>query len=773
MAQAANLVGDWTFSDPYGGERTGYWDPVFLLGNARIENGQLVVSGTGDGSGAPTGWAESSYFGPPFRDRTLVAWVQLDDSAIQSGAPLGLNVFTGHDALGGPGQFAFWGAIAYSEFGNSMWEQASDDHSFGEFHNNIFDTNTGPGSLRQVAVSYRDEGNGLQTVTGCLNGVDLGSSVTASFAIPDQFGRAPTALFGPNHLDSHANPVGSISAHIDEARIYDAALSCSQVVALTDSSTRIPLDATPPNTLQAEDFLGKAHARDGGPLVVRGNSLVFGAHMGSEYTVPFKITAPGTYGISGSLGSLGRGQFRVAIDGTILGTSIDGSAVSGFTQGGSIHLAAGAHTLTVESLGASFIDLDSVTLFNSTPLPGAEAPTPGRVAPTATIVRPADGARYSTTQTVTASYSCSDVAPGAIAAGGCSATVDGVPVADGTTLPTSDDGHTHTFALTVTDDAGNQRTYTRHYTAENFAQLVLDDDPVAYFRLGDGPGSSTFADASTNDHTGEFKNATESEPSGVSGDHDTARHFLGSDGYGYVNDVQAPTAASTLMSWVRFDTAATESSVLDHGYDNAIFLTGGHFAFRHMGTTIVDQTSPAVVANRWYLVVGRWDGHRMDLFVADQTQSKYQPPTLVASALNTLKPSGSSTFYLGYGQDEPWLQGSLDEVMYFDAAISDAHLAELWLADPPAVVDAPTAPPASVASSPAALLKMPAAAPRRPLAAKKALATTRTKAKAKARAHARARAKHRARLRNRAERNRKARLGARGRSGLRPRGGRG
>ena len=52
-------------------------------------------------------------------------------------------------------------------------------------------------------------------------------------------------------------------------------------------------------------------------------------------------------------------------------------------------------------------------------------------------------------------------------------------------------------------------------------------------------------------------------------------------------------------------------------------------------------------------------------------------------------------------QDHGWLHGSMDEPAYFDTALSDRHLAEIWLADPPAVVTA-SAPAAETAPAPAA-----------------------------------------------------------------------
>jgi hypothetical protein len=320
--------------------------------------------------------------------------------------------------------------------------------------------------------------------------------------------------------------------------------------------------------------------------------------------------------------------------------------------------------------------------------------------PTVAILRPAAGARYSTHQIQSASFSCADETPGPLAR--CSATVDGTPVADGASLPVGDVGHAYTFVLTAEDAAGNVTTATRTYTASTFAQIVKDDDPMAYFRLGDEAGSPAMGSSTTRSGDGEFKNATQSEPSGISGDNNTARHFSGSSGYGFVNNLEAPKNASTMMTWVRFDTVR-DSSFMDHGYDNGLYLEDGRFAFRHVGDVVRDQRVGAqhdVVAGQWYMVIGRWNGHTMDLLVAKQGQSKYTPPALAATGTSTRKASGYSTLYLGYGQDHAWLHGSMDEAAYYDKAITDAHLAEMWLADPPAVVGEPA--PAAALVSPAA-----------------------------------------------------------------------
>ncbi len=61
----------------------------------------------------------------------------------------------------------------------------------------------------------------------------------------------------------------------------------------------------------------------------------------------------------------------------------------------------------------------------------------------------------------------------------------------------------------------------------------------------------------------------------------------------------------------------------------------------------------------------------------------YLDGELVDTDISDKRTSGASTFYLGHGQMAPWLHGYLDEVAYFDKALSATRIYEIWLADPP------------------------------------------------------------------------------------------
>lgn len=81
-------------------------------------------------------------------------------------------------------------------------------------------------------------------------------------------------------------------------------------------------------------------------------------------------------------------------------------------------------------------------------------------APSVTLTTPQDGASYVQGSVVTCDWTSSDAASGVASE---AVTVGGAPIAKGARLDTLDPG-TYSFALTVTDAAGNQRTVTAGFT---------------------------------------------------------------------------------------------------------------------------------------------------------------------------------------------------------------------------------------------------------------------------------------------------------------------
>ena len=124
---------------------------------------------------------------------------------------------------------------------------------------------------------------------------------------------------------------------------------------------------------------------------------------------------------------------------------------------------------------------------------------PDTDAPQVTLATPADGATYARGQSVAADYACADEAGGSGLAS-CVGTV-----ADGAAIDTATLG-AHTFSVTATDDAGNDRTVSVGYTVSDQtdptvtitspvdgAQVVRHASVVADYACADEAGGSGIA----------------------------------------------------------------------------------------------------------------------------------------------------------------------------------------------------------------------------------------------------------------------------------------
>jgi len=357
-------------------------------------------------------------------------------------------------------------------------------------------------------------------------------------------------------------------------------------------------------------------------------------------------------------------------------------------------LADGAHTFEVRAT-------DDAGNTDATPATRTftVATTGDTTGPVITLNRPYDGARYSAfadpKPDLTAAFSCSDGGSG-VAPGGCTAKVGTVDVADGGAFPRPNPGASasvaRTFTVTATDNAGNTTTKSVTYRVFTFASLVEDDDPLAYYRLGDGAGASTLSASSG--PQGEYKNGQQSEPFGIAGDGDSARRFTGADGYAYVNGITAPRNY-TLSVFFRLQDDGRDAMIVQHGGAGAVYYDGGarRLRFRPVDwdATTLSSASGAVTAGTWHHVAATFGAG---------TAKLYLDGALVDTGTSAKQTSGTSTFYLGYGDKAPWLNGSLDEAGYFPTALSAGHVREIWLADPPPATDAvAVAPPTSAAGS--------------------------------------------------------------------------
>jgi hypothetical protein len=95
-------------------------------------------------------------------------------------------------------------------------------------------------------------------------------------------------------------------------------------------------------------------------------------------------------------------------------------------------------------------------------------------------------------------------------------------------------------------------------------------------------------------------------------------------------------------------------------------VTASGYCMRNAWEGMCWPSAPTVGV--WHYVAASWAA-------SDRVAKLYVDGVLRVSAVNGAKPSGSSTFYVGYGQNAPWFTGSIDEVAYYATRLSDARVA--------------------------------------------------------------------------------------------------
>ena len=206
QVQEKNLVGWWLFDDLT--DETGNWGDVRLKGS-ELKGGQLILT--------RDKWANSiEYDGPDITDITLLTWVTLNDLDHTHGASLSLDR---RDI----DQFV---AIVYAERQARQWMPGSSHfRRTNDFPDVVTESKVGDRVL--ITITYELDG-GQYNITGYRNDKSMGS-----FKKGDE--RTWTtanaeAIFGARHTGGVDNPVSnSITADIDEARIYNAALTHDDV----------------------------------------------------------------------------------------------------------------------------------------------------------------------------------------------------------------------------------------------------------------------------------------------------------------------------------------------------------------------------------------------------------------------------------------------------------------------------------------------------------------------------------------------------------------
>ena len=211
----ANLIGQWTFEP--GSETTdatGNWGDLNLNG-ATVTGGKLDLNA---GSHVLT----TSYSGSVISEKTLVAWVEIEDLGVEDGSPISLQA-TNVDKFDG---------IIYAEQQARRFMAGSSNFSRTQAFSPGFEE-TETGTLVCIAITYQDEAGSLR-VSGYRNGQPIGSYLKGSLVSWSD--ADAEIIFGPRHTQPNNGTLyGSVDMLLEEARLYNRALTDEEMADLYDA----------------------------------------------------------------------------------------------------------------------------------------------------------------------------------------------------------------------------------------------------------------------------------------------------------------------------------------------------------------------------------------------------------------------------------------------------------------------------------------------------------------------------------------------------------
>ncbi len=208
-----NLVGKWDFRASKGKDLQNNFSDVVPQRGAQYSPDGLVIPLNG------WAWAES-YAGPNIMEKTLVSYFKFNsipDHALQ-GSVITIDTINGD----------YFDGIVFGELGAKTWSAGSSHFIRSEKLTNPLATETEPGQLLMLAVTYRDV-NGAAEMTVYRNGVKVGQY---------QKGKLTTWVAGNTEMNFGCRHKmggriqGTVDVTISAAGVYDEALSEAEIKAL-------------------------------------------------------------------------------------------------------------------------------------------------------------------------------------------------------------------------------------------------------------------------------------------------------------------------------------------------------------------------------------------------------------------------------------------------------------------------------------------------------------------------------------------------------------
>lgn len=221
-----------------------------------------------------------------------------------------------------------------------------------------------------------------------------------------------------------------------------------------------------------------------------------------------------------------------------------------------------------------------------------------------------------------------------------------------------------------------------------YAQVVLADDPVAYYRLDETSGTVA-RDFSGHGNDGTYIGGVHPGTAGaIANDSDPAATFDGATGYVDCGDEFAFAGSQpfSLEAWVRSASMNgyggiasredTSGGPPSEGYLTFVSPNDGLYGFQRLdGDNLTSVTSTSVAsASSYDHVVATYDGVDMTLYVNGAAQESLTASFPIAGATNH--------FVVGaeVGGAEDFFDGALDEVAVYDHVLSATRVTAHYLA---------------------------------------------------------------------------------------------
>jgi hypothetical protein len=223
--------------------------------------------------------------------------------------------------------------------------------------------------------------------------------------------------------------------------------------------------------------------------------------------------------------------------------------------------------------------------------------------------------------------------------------------------------------------------------APGYREIILDDEPLAYWRLGERSGRATAKDE-TGNHDGTYGGGvTLGASPALVGDGDTAAVFDGVGGYVEVGDVTelefTGKASFSIEAWVRSTGTTSGTTYLvckrhdnaapdDDGYALSLF-DSTEVRLTRVRAGAFDTVAGPIPIDQWTHVVGTFDGTDMTLYVDG---AKIVAEESTAELVDIVEPVRLG----GRSQGGDFLAGALDEVAVYGTALDYVTVANHFAA---------------------------------------------------------------------------------------------